>query len=85
MNNKFDYILELFYAIYSIDFPVEISYGLDGLSKIQISKGDTSFFDGDSAQPETVVWKVWNEEKIPFLFDGNDEKEIIGVVNDRSS
>ena len=81
MKNKFNYILDHFKTIYSIDFPLEINYGLDNTSKIQIKRGDIGFFEKNDPHPQNVLWKEWNKKKIPFLFDGDDSKEIISVYD----
>ncbi|MBL4657796.1 MAG: polysaccharide deacetylase family protein [Flavobacteriales bacterium] len=81
MNNKFDYILNLFKAIYSIDFPLDIGYGSDSSAKIVIAQGSTDFFEKDQSIPENVVWKTWNDQSIPFLFDESDAAYLISETD----
>ncbi|MBN4051215.1 polysaccharide deacetylase family protein [bacterium AH-315-M05] len=65
--------------IYGIDFPIEIGYGVDNESKIQIRAADTGFFEKDEAYPQNIVWKEWDGRQIPFLFASDDADEIVNL------
>ena len=75
----FNYILKNFGAIYKIN-PGEfnINYGIDKRSRIQIIKGDVDYFTRkEPFNPTRVIWKEWNDIKIPFLFDSESTTNII--------
>jgi hypothetical protein len=75
----FNYILKNFEAIYKIE-PGEfnINYGIDKKSKIQINKGNIDYFTRrESLDLSGVIWKDWNGERIPFLFDSDSSAIIV--------
>ena len=83
MENKFNYILQHFKIIYSIDFPLSIDYGSDSGAKIQIKQGNIAFFETDEAYPVGYVKKEWFNQDIPFFFDDDDQSEVVCVVEDK--
>lgn len=84
MENKFNYVMSLFKSSYNIDpEDFEVNYGIDGISKIQISKGETGFFaEKRKYDTANVTWKDWDGVRLPFLFDSNSEKDIITKSGD---
>ena len=82
MKNKAKYILDLFKHIYSVSENYDINYGLNNKSKIQIKSGNIEYFKkSEELSLENVIWKNWNGEKIPFLFDDKDN-EILTFGNE---
>jgi hypothetical protein len=79
MEKIFNYILKNFEAIYKIEIgEFNIKYGIDKESKIQIKTGNVNYFR--SREPldlSRVIWKDWNGEAIPFLFDSDSTASII--------
>jgi len=72
MQNKFQYIYSLFKKIYSVNNPsIEISYGLDNHSRIQIRKGNTEIFEKKEALKDgsSIILITWKNTEIPFFFD----------------
>lgn len=73
MENKFNYIMDIFRKTYSLgDFHPEISYGQQPKTKIFIKQGNINCFK--TFQPfhystDQIIWKSWNDTKIPFFFD----------------
>lgn len=75
----FKYILKNFEAIFRIE-PGEfnINYGIDKKSKIQIKKGNVNYFiTREPLDLSVVIWKEWDGEKIPFLFDSDSDENIV--------
>lgn len=72
------YILKNFEAIYGIKpGAFNIKYGIDKKSKIQIRKGSVNYFTtNEPFDLSGVLWKEWNGEKIPFLFDNDPAPAI---------
>lgn len=79
MENKFAYVISLFNIIYGVDASeFGISFGEENHSKVNIRKGDVGFFSKrEKYDIKKVVWKEWKSTRIPFLFDNNEESEII--------
>jgi len=77
MNNKSKYILDLFKKIYHPNVDFDISYGINNQSKIQIKKSNAKFFE-NRTMPDlnSVIWKEWQEEQIPFFCDSKDNELI---------
>ena len=84
MNNKFNYIINHFKIIYGIDFPLEIAYGVDNESKIQIRAAGTGFFGKEEAYPQNIVWREWDGRQIPFLFENDNADEIVNFSEVRA-
>ncbi|QHL86125.1 hypothetical protein GU926_01140 [Nibribacter ruber] len=69
MNILFDYVLFHFRQVYHLPADLEISYGLDGHSRIQITPTTSTFFERQQAQPVQVFWKEWRGTNLPLFFD----------------
>ncbi|AMM52016.1 hypothetical protein TH61_13635 [Rufibacter sp. DG15C] len=69
MNILFEYVLFHFRKLYHLPATLEISYGHDGQSRIQITQTTSTFFERQQAQPVQVVWKEWRGTKLPLFFD----------------
>jgi hypothetical protein len=80
----FNYILKNFEVVYGIEPGIfNINYGIDEKSKIQIKKGDVSFFmKKEPFDLAGVIWKEWNGEKLPFLFDSDSSAAILTQSED---
>jgi hypothetical protein len=78
-EEMFNYFLKNFEAIYNIEHGrFNISYGIDKNSVIQIKKGNVNWFNRqEPPDPAGVIWKEWNGEKIPFLFDSDSVPAIV--------
>jgi hypothetical protein len=77
MENKAKYILDLFKCIYNINNEYDINYGINNQSKIQIKTGNVEYFKKrQELSLKNIIWKKWNGEQIPFLFDTQDNDII---------
>jgi peptidoglycan/xylan/chitin deacetylase (PgdA/CDA1 family) len=84
MKNKAKYIIDLFKTIYKTDKEIDIDYGLNTSSKIQIKTGNVDYFQkSEELSLENIIWKEWRGERIPFLFDSNDN-DIISFLDDKA-
>jgi hypothetical protein len=80
MQVIFEYFLKNFSLFYRCDFEkIELHYGLDNKSKIQIKKAlPVSFFEKkQDIDFNRVVWKEWLGKQIPFLFHASASEEIL--------
>jgi hypothetical protein len=75
----FSYIMKNFDLSCKIESnEFNINYGIDNKSKIQIKKGNVNYFNSkDTLDLSEVIWKEWEGEKIPFLFDSDMSAHII--------
>ncbi len=55
--------------------PLEMSYGIDRRSRVQITKTTSDFFAQKQPQPERLIWKDWHGTSLPLLFDVSSEKD----------
>lgn len=76
MEHKLNYIIQHFKSIYNIDHRLNIGYGSETKTKVNICKDENDFFDSNSPIPAKIVWRKWKEIKIPFLF-AEEEREIM--------
>ncbi|AKQ45256.1 hypothetical protein TH63_05770 [Rufibacter radiotolerans] len=53
---------------------LEVSYGLDGKSRVQITPTQSTFFERQQPHPVQVVWKEWHGHKLPLFFDEATEQ-----------
>lgn len=84
MKNKIKYVLDTFFTYHKIDREkVDIHYGIDLESKIQVKKSELIYIFNDrfDINRNNVVKKQWLNKEIPFLFDRNTDKEIIEEVD----
>jgi len=82
MIDTFRYIFELFLKIYKPDFNIDINYGKNNASKIQINRAKLDNFKNiNLSDIKTVVYKEWGDKKIPFFFDSK-ETDIITQKDD---
>jgi hypothetical protein len=72
MQNKLDYVLKNFYAIYHLNpAQYEIGYGLKSTGKVKVMENHNDFFNRiQELDFESIVWSEWKGSKIPFLFGG---------------
>ncbi|WP_207431186.1 polysaccharide deacetylase family protein [Sabulibacter ruber] len=75
MQLLFDYVLFHFKRVYQLPEPLEISYGLDGSSRVQIINSPGEFFAQKNPQPENLICKDWQGTSLPLFFDASPEKE----------
>ncbi|SMO83123.1 DUF7033 domain-containing protein [Gracilimonas mengyeensis] len=75
MSYYFEYILETFDRLY--ERPEGIRIGYSKQADIQLVQHSEAFFQSKKAQPETLIWKVWEGTRIPFLFADDDSEPII--------
>ncbi len=82
MKDKFDYFLKNFSLFYDLE-QIKIGYGKEMNEQVNIVQSiDNSFFaDKIDIDPTNVVWKTWKGVKIPFLFESDNNKEIICIDN----
>jgi hypothetical protein len=75
----FNYVMKNFEADCRVDIgKFNINYGIDNSSKIQISKSNINYFNRrEPLDLSVVVWKEWNSEKIPFLFNRRSDLNLI--------
>lgn len=76
MNNKVKYILDLFRITYEVPAHIEINYGNHSDTGVNIVSSKVLEGNGFSPDLSNIVWKNWEKQKIPFLFDYED-KEVI--------
>lgn len=79
MTNKYQYVISLFRKIYGLNASnIDIAYGLNGTSKIQIREGRTAYFKERTALDLSLVrWKSWRGRRIPFFFDEEDNDILV--------
>ncbi|MGV3540520.1 MAG: polysaccharide deacetylase family protein [Rufibacter sp.] len=75
MQLLLDYVLFHFKRVYYLPEPLEISYGQDGHSRIQIQQTPSNFFQQQKPHPEQVIWKDWNGTQLPMFFDASPEAD----------
>ena len=81
MDAIFAYVLDQFYAVYQPAQPFDISYGVDGRSRIQITRTTSSFFQRTDPWPAHLpVYFSWRETKLPFWFDHSPNDPIISLT-----
>jgi len=85
MENKIEYIFNLFNLIYGIgNEKLEIHYGVDHESRIQIQQGSTGYFNQKKVYNfNNVVWREWKGIKIPFLFDESDRSDFYTIKENK--
>jgi peptidoglycan/xylan/chitin deacetylase (PgdA/CDA1 family) len=64
----FDYVLFHFKQVYQLPEPLEMSYGIDGRSRVQVTKTTSDFFAQEQPQPEQITWKDWTGTSLPLVF-----------------
>ncbi|KAA3438578.1 polysaccharide deacetylase family protein [Rufibacter hautae] len=74
MNSIFDYVFFHFQRLYHLPSPLEVSYGLDGRSRVQITPTSSAFLEGQQPHPGALVWKDWRGTTIPLFFDENIDR-----------
>ncbi|QNF34189.1 hypothetical protein HUW51_16205 [Adhaeribacter swui] len=85
MEAIFRYVLDQFNIIYQLQAPVEIYYGLNNTSRIQIKAAQTAFFQNTSPFPDAPpVYYTWKNQKIPFWFESLPTEEIITLINGKA-
>jgi len=78
MEDRLAYILENFRIFYQYN-DLKIDYDQEGKSPLLIrnSVPDSFFTEKKNIDAQKVVWKIWKDVRIPFLFDQSDDTEII--------
>ncbi len=81
----FNYVLKNFKAVYKIkSSEFDINYGINNSSRIQIRKGEISYFKGNKPLDlNTITRKEWNKTDIPFLFHSESAENILSVAEGR--
>ncbi|MFB9862564.1 polysaccharide deacetylase family protein [Rufibacter immobilis] len=74
MNSIFDYVLFHFQRLYHLPSPLEISYGLDGRSRVQVTRTTSTFFERQQAKPVQTVWKEWHGSNLTLFFDESPDQ-----------
>lgn len=78
----FEYIYDLFCDIYKPNFEIDINYGLNNKSKIQIRKINVENFKNiNLSDTKPNIYKEWQDKQIPFFFESNDT-DIITINDD---
>ena len=78
MLPKFKYVLSTFNRIFGLDGSLDIHYGVDCSSRVQIETGAVDYFESKSPfDPSRVIWKEWRGTRIPFLFDREDRDILV--------
>lgn len=77
----FNYVLKNFKLAYKINpGELDINYGINHSSRIQVRKGRTDYFDGiGTFDLNGITWGEWNNTNIPFLFHSGSYDTIISV------
>ncbi len=83
MIDHFNYIIKNFELFYSYN-NIKIGYR-DSNSDINIIKNVNEKFwlEKNDIDYKNVVWKKWKGKNIPFLFDTNNEKDIITIEKNK--
>lgn len=74
MNNKSKYVIDLFRRIYQVPSKIKVNYGAYQPSGVAISSSGVLENAEFSIDYQTVIWKEWVGEQIPFLFDSEDSE-----------
>ncbi|RNI22476.1 polysaccharide deacetylase family protein [Rufibacter latericius] len=69
MNSLFEYVLFHFQRLYHLPSSLEIHYGLDGKSRVQITATSSTFFERQQPKPVQTFWKEWQGNHLPLFFD----------------
>ncbi len=78
MEAVFRYVLDQFYLIYQSQQALDIYYGLNNNSRIQIKPSQTDFFKNTAALPDQAPsYYSWKNQQIPFWFEEEPVDEII--------
>ncbi|WP_192821177.1 polysaccharide deacetylase family protein [Rufibacter sp. LB8] len=75
MDLLFDYVLFHFKHCYHLPEPLELHYGLDGKSLIQIASHGAYFFEGKEPYPPYSSLKSWNGTSISLFFEKSPEQD----------
>ena len=80
MKEKLAYVLKNFQLYYDIG-GLHITYGDEKEGKILITRSAQELFfsNKQDINPDEIIWKEWKGRRIPFLFDEDDNSEIITV------
>lgn len=84
MNRQFEYFIKNFQLFYNTE-GIEIGYGKQNKS-ITICKNceDSFWLEQIDIDNKNIIWKEWNDVKIPFLFENSVENEIITLKDNRA-
>lgn len=79
-----DYFTKNF-GLYFETAELSVGYGIEQVKQIEVAKGvDDSFWDAmQDIDAQNIVWKEWNNIKIPFLFSNDIDAEIITKKENR--
>ena len=79
-ENKIRYVLDTFKMCYQMNSLPDLAYGFDlpGQIKIRKTAPENKFDSVIQLDTDKIIWKVWKENRIPFLFDQIDN-EILTV------
>ncbi len=85
MNKQLSYFLKNYRLFYDIE-DIEIEHCLGSNIRLSVCKHcDDSFWkEKKDINYKEVVWKVWKNVKIPFLFEKDDTKEIISYKEEKA-
>ena len=85
MNTPFIYFLKNFQLFYNVR-DVDLGYGDEQGKAITVRKNceDSFWLEKKDVSASHVVWKEWNGISIPFLFEKNNEHEIITFKGDKA-
>ena len=75
MQRLLDYVLFHFKRVYHLPEPLEISYGLDGRSRVQVLPAEGSFFESELPRPDQVGKKDWKGTSLPLFFQSTTTQE----------
>jgi len=85
MTKQFEFFLKNFQLFFNIE-NIEINYGVAEEKLISIVQSvDSSFWsENNDINYGKIIWKEWNNVKIPFLFEKDDTKEILSFKNGKA-
>lgn len=86
MTNKFKYIIDTFKTVYDVDkLDLDINYGVNNNSAIQITNHFDNFFDSfdNDIDLKKITFNNWKNESIPFFFSPSQKQEVIKKQNNQ--
>jgi len=85
-ENILKYVLDIFKSNYPDFDSCEIDYGTDNKAPVFIKNTSGNYFNERiNLDDSKIVWKHFYGQKIPFLFSGTDNEEIMTVTENRTT
>lgn len=73
------YVLGHFWQAYETGPTITIGY-LNTRSQLEITEGDSSFFQTSNPYPLAPIWREWQGQRIPVFFDTQPEKPLLELL-----